>query len=214
MAKSIRDRVGDSFSENDSDKVVKYMEWLTSAISDYKENIRRLSSIALLLAAVFGLVASSRNVELSIGSFHIIRGSVILVLLPAVINYLFLQIMWDTHRADQLQDAFTAALKIWSPKAEENDLDSLLAGPGPIYWNPIQAGTRAENMYEFDKLADSTAYIFLFIFMIGLLVFDGLAYWVVFPLHPVDFISWSISLGVTLICLTLSMLFLMADNLR
>ena len=65
--------------------------------------------------------------------------------LPALAAYMLYQVITDATKADQLQNIFAEAFKLWSEKAETNDLDTILTGPAPLYWNPLGGTNRTIN---------------------------------------------------------------------
>ena len=164
----------------------------------------------IFLAASFELVANSRNTEITIGSFHLTRGSVVLIFLPALVSYLYLQIASDTVKGTRVFEAFNSAEKIWTPKAEENNLDYLLLGPQPIFINPFSGWISQTHMRSVDKLEDRASGVFLVIYHLGVLAFSIQAYYVLFSTRITVVIIWSISLCVTFFCLTFGILLYLA----
>ena len=55
--------------------------------------------------------------------------------IPLIVSYIYLQISLDGAKHNRLLNCFDSAFEIWSDKAWENDLDNLLSGPQPAYWN-------------------------------------------------------------------------------
>ena len=125
---SIKARARNSFVNDDRENISKYLDWARSTLVDYSQNNRRTATLMLIIVAIFELVAYSRNASISVGSFVVARGSVVLDFLPAIAAYMFFQIIVDLNKADQLQKLFTQVFAVWSEKAEENDLDAFLRG--------------------------------------------------------------------------------------
>jgi hypothetical protein len=209
MPKSIERRVHDSFDDHPK-KALQYSEWLRTSISDYIQNMRRNAAVLLLLVAIFELVLNSRNAEISIGSFHVSKGSVVLTFIPAVVGYLYLEVVLDSQRIDQVNTAFRTAFEVWSVKARAEDLNEFMYGPQPTYWTSLLSGGR--NIYRVDTINDITSIIFAIGLLVGVLLYEGQAYSALFPSHASSFITWSISLAVTLVCLAISALIFWADN--
>ncbi len=205
MVKDIRKRVEESFDENDKERILKYMDWINSSIIDYVKNVRRNVSILLLLVAIFELVVGSRNTTLSIGSFSISRDSIALVFLPAIVSVLFLQTVLDTSKAGRLYGAFSDAFKIWSPKASENKLDLVFDQPQPAYWTPFIPVYDKDDMDSIDKFEDIISSVSMAVVAIGAVVFEGQAYYVLFPERIATVFVWVASLLVTLFCLVMSL---------
>jgi uncharacterized integral membrane protein len=211
MAKSIELRIRNSFGKDDSEKVFRYIEWLRMSISEYLQNVRRLAALLLLLVAAFELVANSENVQLTLGPFHISKGSIILVFVPAVVGYLYLQIMLDTQKISQVNKALDVAFKLWWPAAGENNLIEYLYGPQPAYWTSL-IPKPGVSRYRITNLQITSAIAFGIVFLAGVIGFEEQAYYVLFPSRPSGFIAWGISLFVTLFCLVFSVLFFLADT--
>src|SRR5262245_51797631 len=205
MVMSIKKRIKDSLDENDRDRALNYIEWIRSTASGFDQNVRRDTTIFLLLIAIFEVVIQSRKSTLSIASFTVTRDSIVLVFIPAIVSYLFLQIAIDTQKLNRLDTAFRETFKIWSPKASENDLDSILGGSKPAYWSV--AGIEEGGPYRFYNLEFSLSVVFMLAIMAGLLAFEAQAYYVLFPVHISAIAAWVISLLITLYCLVYGLLF-------
>lgn len=212
MPKYIYERVQESFKEDDRENIFRYMDWLRSTMQDYTQNMRRIATGALLLVALFELVANSRNSSVSIGSFRIARGTVVFDVLPIVVAYLVLQIIIDVNKVDQLQGVFSEAFKIWSEKAKANDLDLLPHGPVPLYWNPTASMTRPgrDNMHMSDKVDIVASFTLSWGLVLAVLAFEAHAYYILLPSPPS--VLWFISLGCTLFCLTIGAIGLAAKT--
>jgi hypothetical protein len=206
VARKINDRVKEAFQESDKEQAIKFLDWLRPTILDYAASIRRTSLAIILLVAVFELVISSKGAKVTIGSFEIARNSVVLVFLPALIAYLYMQTAWDSARSDYLTTAFTTIFKVWSPNAEKNDLDDLLTPAQLMYYSAIGGAIRSENKRPIDKIDDRTSFIFYGIFFFGTFIFEGQAYFVLFPHHLGEAFSWAISLSIAIFCLFVSVL--------
>jgi hypothetical protein len=206
----IRGKIKFVFSEDDRDQVFNYMEWIRSASSDFGQSIRRNTTILLLLIAIFEVVVQSRKIALSIGPFAVARDSIVLVFIPAVVSYLFLQIAIDTQKQDRLETAFAETFTIWSSKATGSDLDSILRSSKPAYWGIV--GIRPFEYYRFDRLEVFTSITFYIIIILGILAFEAQAYYVLFPVHISMIAGWAVSLFISLICLALSTLFAYAET--
>jgi hypothetical protein len=203
MAKSIKDRVRDSFRESDREDIFKYLDWIRSSVLDYNQAMRKMAAFVVLLIAIFEIVANSHNSTISIGSFSISKGSLPFILLPGFVAFLFIQMMADAARAEQLIRIYTAVFGLWSANAEANDLGAEALSSLPIYWNITGPGYRSVNETQLDRLTDSIGVFFSFAVLIGMLAFEADAYYVLLPTRTLEFISWLISLFFTLGCFIL-----------
>lgn len=135
MKKGKNQRIIDSFHDASKDDVSKYLDWLRATLEDLSQGIRRLVLLMLLLAAAFELVIESPRTQLTIGGFVVASNSIVIIFIPAVVAYLYLQAMRDTAVLLELQKVFTDAFGIWSPKADENNLDLWILPTGIAFWN-------------------------------------------------------------------------------
>lgn len=206
MTKKLDDRIEEAFQKGDKDQAIQYLEWLRPTMLDYASSIRRTSIAMVLLVAIFELVVSSKNIKITVGSFQIARDSIVLVFLPSLIAYLYMQTIWDTVRNDYLSEAFKTIFKIWSDNAEKNDLDDLFTPPQLMYFSVIGGRLREENSRQIDKLDYRASFVFYVIFFLGAFAFEGQAYFVLFPYHPGEVLGWVISLCITILCLFISIL--------
>lgn len=206
MAKSINDRVKDSFEKDDRENIAKYIDWTRSTLLDYSQNNRRTSTFLLIVAAIFELVAYSRNASINIGSFAISRGSVVLDFMPALVAYFFLQIIADWGKVDQLTKVLKATFQAWSKKAEENDLDVFLLGSVPLYWDPQSGRTRSTNLYPADRVQTVATNTTMIAILLGILAFEAQAYYVLFVASGSRLALWIISLCITLFCLVMGVM--------
>jgi hypothetical protein len=203
MAKSMAQRIQDSFTEDQHEDILKYLDWCHSAFQDYMVSTRRSVTSLLVLAAVFELVAESRNAKVTIGSFSISSGSVVLDVLPILVAFFFLQVIVDTNKADALSKFQTEAFKLWSERAEENDLDITVLGPTPLYWGitALSLG-RKGNTYRSDRVHYFTSWTLIIGIMLAVFGFEAHAYYVL--LRPSLNALWVISLLCTFLCLAMS----------
>lgn len=138
--KSARSRVESTFdADSQQADVVQYIEWLRSSISDCTASLRKNVLIILLLIAAFELVLESPGSEITLGSFQLHKGSVILLFVPVVVACLCIQAVMDSNRMHDLSAAFETAFSKWSEKGHENDLMSLIYPSPPIYWMMISS---------------------------------------------------------------------------
>lgn len=212
MAKSIEARVQDSFREASREDIFRYLDWARSSILDYNQSMRRMAALLILLIAVFELVANSRGVHITVASFQVVRGSVVLILLPALIAFLFAQMITDGWKADRLVAIYRQVFKLWSGKAVDNDIDYEVLSNVTLYWSPTTLG-REENLGKAASLANQSALRFTWVIILGMLAFEAHAYFVVFSTRAPSLVLWLISLGFTLTCLYLAFSILAGDSM-
>jgi hypothetical protein len=170
--------------------------------------VRRSATGILLLAAIFELVASSRNFTVNIGSFHIAQGSLVFDALPVLVAFLFMQLSVDANKVDQLMSVYGEAFKLWSEQAKSNDLDVFISGPIPLYWNTALGVAADENEYTSEKITRFTSGALTLGVMIGVFAFEAHAYYVLFRLNFV----WSVSVSCSLAFLIIGVAILWSPN--
>lgn len=205
MHKSPEDKIADSFSEETQEKALQYLEWLRICINDVYANMRRSSGIALVLAAIFELVVSSKTLELSIGSFRISGGSVVLVFIPAVIAYSHLQAVTDFIRLVDLRNLHIATFNKWLPEAEQNKLHRYVFPPQTVLLNigdrPV---SEQKALRQTQRLLEDISLTLLFF---ACPVFTVIAYWQLFPKNIDHNIPWAASLCLSLIWLFTALMY-------
>jgi hypothetical protein len=130
---NITRRITDSFVNKDEEQVTKYLDWLYSRITDYSQSMRRTSLLVLLLIAIFELVNGPGAVQVSLGSFRISKGSIILIFIPALVAYLYLQVWIDTMKGEDLEKVFQTAFGCWWQTGKENNLHEFIVPPTPLF---------------------------------------------------------------------------------
>jgi hypothetical protein len=135
MVSNVWERVRRSFDPDAHEDVVKYLEWLNATIGDLSQTLRKTVALMLSLIAAFAIVNASPNATLSFGSISVSNSSLVIIFLPALISFLFFQVIRDTLQLVARGRAFTAAFSIWSEQAEENDLDALVIPSRAAYWD-------------------------------------------------------------------------------
>jgi hypothetical protein len=133
--KTIDIRVIKAFENSSHEDIVKYLEWLRATIEVLSQNIRRTIGLALVLIAAFGLVNTSSNTVITVGSFKLSGGSIVAIFIPAIVSFLLYQAATDTNRLNILQEAFSKVFSIWSPAGENNDVDLWVLPSYALYWN-------------------------------------------------------------------------------
>jgi hypothetical protein len=67
--------------------------------------------------AIFELVADSRNATITISAFTISKSSLVLMFIPPIVSYIYLQISLDGAKHNRLLNCFDSAFEIWSDKS-------------------------------------------------------------------------------------------------
>jgi hypothetical protein len=175
MTRSIKQRVSHSFYSNGHDDVAKYLDWLSSTISDIGQSLRKTVALMLSLMAAFAIVNASPKAQLSIGSVKVSNSSLVIIFLPALISFLYFQVGRDTLQLISRSRAFTAAFSIWSFKAEENDLDALIAPLRAAYWDLGGTG-RSSNTSLSERIGKTGQLGAAPLIFIGVICFEIYAY--------------------------------------
>lgn len=108
----------------------------------------------------------------------------------------YLQISLDGAKHNRLLNCFDSAFEIWSDKAWENDLDNLLSGPQPAYWN--MGILPSED--RIDRIEYRLSITFTVLIILGFIAFEAQAYYVLFRQSASTAVTWAISLLITIFC--------------
>jgi len=193
MATGVRKRVRLSFGTDAHDDVTKYLDWLSSTIGDISQSLRKTVALLLSLMAAFAIVNGSPNAELSIGSIKVSNSSLVIIFLPALISFLFFQVIRDTLQLVARGRAFTEAFSIWSSDAEKNDLDSLIAPSRAAYWDLGGTG-RPSNTTGSERIAKIGQLGAAPVIFVGVIWFEVYAYLHLLNDSRVSHASWVLSL--------------------
>jgi hypothetical protein len=204
MPKAIVERVRDSFSGDDRESIAKYVDWARSTLTTYYQNSRRMATLLIIVAAIFELIVYSPNQSVIVASFIVVRGSVVLYFLPVLVAYILYQNCTDSNKSRQLGVIYKEIFKLWSEKAEKNDLDVPLLGPSPLYWNVSLGKGRAENTYPSNKVEIVGSRALTVAIFLGIIYFEGQAYYLLFATTYPRIMLWIISLGLTLFFLVIT----------
>lgn len=208
MTKKLKDRIFDSFEDNDRDSAKQYLEWLNSKISDVCAQGRRSATLLIFVIVAFEFLIGSPRSRFNLAGFSVTRDSVVLQFIPALAAYLILQVIVDTERLGNLRDAFVHTFARWSPAGEENDLDAVIRPVDPLYWN-VAWGARAENRRAIDQTGHRISTILQAVIALGILAFEAQAYYLLFPSSAISrYILWALSLSTTLFCLASTFIYM------
>jgi hypothetical protein len=195
------DRPGSLAQDNKDDRKA-YLDWLLDAINQYAGQIRRTTFLALFLIAVFVIVAQSGK-QINLKGIDISEGSVVDIFIPALVAYLFLQLVTDTNRLIALYKKFSEHLDAWARKSQLSVSYSLVMPPFPLVWGAsmtmrnIDSAPHGEErtflVKAIDKTAPAVGLIFLIISYIVLL-------WPYKHLSAVAFVSIAFSIAISLAC--------------
>jgi hypothetical protein len=200
MARPLSDRVEEAFRSSDQTDISQYLTWLRDSLSEQATQLRRNAIAMILLVAVFELVIESPNVQITLGIFKIYKGSVILIIIPALVSYLFLDAAASHAELKKSSIIFSNAFRKWSEDAEKNDLDLPLLPALPLYWT---AGTTGYPDVQgrigvVDKLLTNTISVVL---SAAIIAFNVQAYYALYrPQH--GNVLWLISVILTVLFLT------------
>jgi hypothetical protein len=211
MTKSADRRIIDSFQQGGSEGVHAYLEWLRTAMDQYANQIRRSTLFVLALIAAFEVVVQSPNAKISLGSFQIQRGSIVIDFVPALVAYLLLQSISDSNHLVQLELVFSRAFDRWNPAGKENDLDILLLPPSSLIWG-IGYAPDKNNATAFDKPEYIVRLILEIINPLVVLAFEAQAYYVLFRQPILHHPQWLVSVSISSACVTLAILLKLAPN--
>ena len=202
---NLLDLIQGSFADADEEKISKYLDRLYAAISDYTQNIRRDSLLVLLLVTAFELVNSSPGTQFSVASFSFHKGSVVLQFVPAVVAYLFLQIITDSIRLADMGIAFRRLFGRWLGGGEYPGTGGFIMPATPLYWTIKQSlPSREIIQYRRYALQYWASSWFTGVLVAGILAFEAHAYYVLYSGQFTHGFLWLISLYFTLVCLVIS----------
>jgi hypothetical protein len=185
----IESSIGEGLEGSDPDNSAKYIDWLQSTATESSQQARRLFIWILVLMAAFGLVAESSGTTLSIGNFHIYKGSVVLQFIPALVSLCFLQVVYDTRKLILYRSALRAAVRQWNRAAVDNGLDTLIRPPSLLYWNVtpnVSPALTHPKEYKFITAVGGALFIVL---ILGELAFQILSYIKLFSLPKANYVS-------------------------
>jgi hypothetical protein len=212
MRKDIKTRVQSAFGDDDQDEAKQYLDWLRTSISEYSSTVRRNIALLITLIAIFELIVSTRKSSFALSGFHIDRSSVVFQALPALVAYLYMQVLTDSTESSDLRDVFTHVFARWSPQAEQNDLDVFLKPAYPLYWR-LAWNAREENRLSYDRVRSAIGWVFAIIVLIGTLGFEAQAYYALFSGNgSLHYAIWALSLALTIFCLTASVIYISASG--
>jgi hypothetical protein len=200
-------RIKDSFDSDAHDDIAQYIDWLRSAIDSCVADLRRMLLFILLLVAVFEVVLESPSARISLGSFEIVKGSVVLLFIPALVAYMYLEVMVGTARLHTLRRVFRAAFARWSDKGGENDLDVFINPAMPLYWYIAGDSERKANQPRERKIEILAAFPFMMLFIVGVIAFEYQAYHLLRNHTPGSHILWIISGSVSAFCVIMGFIY-------
>lgn len=217
MAETLGNRVSHSFGESDAhvhtvqgdhchEDVTKYCDWLLDSMKSSSQNLRRMVTLILLLVGVFEVIAQSPSVRVSLGAFQVNRNSIVFVFLPALIAYLYLQVILDSVRVDRTNYTYEAAFQVWSSKASAKGLHWWITPTQPAYWN---IGARPKEQFKniHDHIETAISWVLWVIILLGVPGFEIQAFHV---LSSHDAHAWGISLIVSCIFLLFALTYMVA----
>lgn len=203
VRRTIKERVESSFSKDDKDKIYQYLEWLRIEMSDLTQDIRRMTLVLLLLIAAFEFLLGEHGTRITLGVFKIGRGSVAVVLIPALVAYLYLQIYFDSIRINRMRRVFRETFSYWSSLAAASELDMYVLPRFYLFWSPgLGAKFQKGNEPRVEGLVRFTGMTLMLVIVTGLIAFEIQAYAVLRkPESPEFNILWIASLCIAAFCI-------------
>lgn len=193
--KSFYQRAYGAFDSKDHEDICKYLDWLRLQLSEYSQGVRRSIVVTLLLMAIFELIIESPKSQVSIASFRVTRSSIVLVFIPAIVSFMYFQVLVDSTRLIALQQAFVGLFNAWSPRASSNDLDIWIQPPQALFWNVGWAAATYESrtIHAFEAVEAWAARILIVLVLLGGLAFEIQAYYVLYQAPVTHHVLWLIS---------------------
>ena len=213
--RNLKARAEDAFSEKNEDQAVQYLDWLRSALFDLAGSVRRSAILALFLVAVFEFLEESHGAAFTLGGFRINEGSIVLPLIPALVAYLYIEIIISSAKVRVRQNLFTEVFKRWSPQAEQNDLDMYVMPTNYLFWNPGRGLPRAENRSSIERTENRVSMVFAVTVLVGIFLFEGQAYYILLNGNSISFyVLYGLSLLMTIFCLSMVVAYWWFEGLK
>jgi len=200
-------RISNTFDNNDHDDIARYLDWLRNTIADCVTGLRKEVLLALLLMVIFELILKSPGVRINLGSFEIVKGSIVLQFIPALVAFLFFQIIVDSARLFTLRRVFGTAFSKWSNEGHVDDLDFFILPNMPVYWDIAGGSESRINRPLARNVELIAATFFMFLILFGLISFEAQAYYLLYRQPSSSQILWLISACVTGFCLIIGFTF-------
>ena len=135
MAKSVRQRIWDSYEVGLNSDYKLYEERVFSSWKDVSSSLSKSVFLILGLIALFELLTyQNSSHDLTISSFSIANSSMVQVFLPTIVAYAIYDGCRLTLRWMDLQAAYLAISETNSSAISDNDLDLLIAPVLPAFW--------------------------------------------------------------------------------
>jgi hypothetical protein len=186
-------RIDDSFSDQDNDRLPTYIGWVITEVNNYSQSLQRGIALIFLLAAIFELLLTTKQFNITVGPFHFYRGSILVQFIPVAVSFLFFQIMADVRRLAYARATLRGAFTMWWPKAGENEMDDFIIRM-PLALDP-DAGRRSRMKEGSESVLFVISFTTLLAILFGTLAFNSYAYLVLFRSPLSRDIGWFISLG-------------------
>lgn len=150
MGKSVKQRIFDSFQDDDGSTVQAkgYSENVYAAWKDISASLSRTAILIFLLMAVFELlVYQHTTASISIGGFTLGNAPIVQIVLPTIIAFVIYDGGRLTIRWLNLQTAYSALMRISAPLQHNNGLDFLIRPSLPALWGigPLYIGDKVDK---------------------------------------------------------------------
>jgi hypothetical protein len=194
--------VTESFRNESQENISKYVDWLYGNISTSTRTIKQSAALITGLMAAFELIQDSTSTaDITIFSFAIPKHSVAIQFIPAVVAFLYVQMVQDSIQINRSRVAFSKAFDLWSKSSKSLELSTYILPSSSLYWSPFMDDVRTPPS-EDEAIIYRIGVSFEAIFLILLVAFLGQAYFTLFSTHfNENLAAWVISLCFTLFCI-------------
>jgi len=197
--KGLTQRVSESFNDDQHEDSSQYIDWVSAAIVSRSQSLRRMVTLIVLLIAAFEVVNESPRTQLTLGSFQLSKGSVVIQFVPVLVSFFYFQSIIDSAKLNKTQRALSAVFNKWSSQAGSNRLDNFIIPPMPIFWNIGGTSLGGEQASFSSKIALAASAIFMAIFLLGIPAFQVQAYYALYWSPVGNIVLWYISVSMTVI---------------
>jgi hypothetical protein len=180
MPRGIGERAAGAFPSSDSvESANRYLEALRKVWADVARSIARSVTLSLVVAGLFLLLVSNPKGTFSLGELKLTNSWLVLVTLPTVFAYLFMEIVFLSIRYDDLADLHTSVVRQVDPDLAEYELQEFLR-PSTFGLNPGSDARLPANQNSYTDLMDLSAGILVLVLLVGELALEGYAYSLLF----------------------------------
>jgi hypothetical protein len=204
--KTVKERVADSFAEEGSEYIEKYIDMLREEWRSVTTSLSRTILLTLGLVVLFELLLRADTIELTLGPAKLTEPSPILRFIPALIAYLLYEELALMAKWSDISDIYEEILQKYHPKVWANDLELLVAPTQRAFW---QIGTFYGESFEARtaQLQRAVSIFSVFGLLLLLTLFQAYAVYRLFQRFGVDDITiWLVTVlaaGFTLAAISI-----------